>query len=392
MSATRTTTASRLWVVYGSPLLLLAACIVTAMALGRGQGEANTDFLTFNQSGRQFLAGGDPYVPFTARRGPNLNPPWVVAAMAPLSRLSLRAGVIAWWAFSFACLFASAALIARTAVPGQAVAVACGVLVTQAGFSNVALGQVAWPLMLLMTAAWRADRMHRRVAAGVLLGLAIAWKPFLLVFVPYLGWRREWRTLIAAAGAITATVLAGLAVVGMGGYRSWIASMRLVYWEEILLNASLRGFLTRVLMPTTLESVHTTPVVVAPSWRTPIWLIVSGVLAAIAAWRVAKSRNVDAPWASLSLLAVLVSPLGWVHYVPIVTGPAIAALRPATHATRLIAAAGWLLLCVPFLWLRDRSFTPLLTATIACAYMWGTLLLLVACLTANRPIDDSYSE
>src|SRR5262245_24463392 len=94
-----------MWALYGRPLLLVAACMVTAAALGGRQGSGNTDFITFNQSGQQFLAGGDPYVPFSINRGPNLNPPWVVAAMAPLALLPIPIGLAVWWAISFACLF-----------------------------------------------------------------------------------------------------------------------------------------------------------------------------------------------------------------------------------------------------------------------------------------------
>src|SRR5262245_7842840 len=100
---TRTTP---LWNLYGFPLLLIAAGILTVLALVGRPGSSTTDFLVFYQSGRQFLAGGDPYFPFVEHRGPNLNPPWIVALMAQLSRAPLSTAVILWWAISFVCLFA----------------------------------------------------------------------------------------------------------------------------------------------------------------------------------------------------------------------------------------------------------------------------------------------
>jgi hypothetical protein len=166
------------WNLYGLPLVMVAASIVTIVAVARRPDAGATDFKTFYQSSRQYLAGTDPYVPFDPNRGPNLNPPWVVAVMAQLGRAPLPVAAGVWWAVSFVCLFAAIALIARAVAPGHAVAIASSVLVTQAAYANLRLGQVAWPLMLLLTGAWLADRSRRPVLCGVLVGAAAAWKPF----------------------------------------------------------------------------------------------------------------------------------------------------------------------------------------------------------------------
>src|SRR5439155_24913732 len=152
---------------------------------------------------------------------------------------------VAGWACGSGCLSPAVRMSAKAVGPGHAVSIASAVLVTQAAFSNIRLGQVAWPLMLLVTAAWRADRSGRTVVAGVMLGVAAAWKPFLLVFVPYFIWRREWRTLLAMAAVIGATLVGGLLALGPGAYGSWFAALRIVGWEQHLLNASIRGLLAR---------------------------------------------------------------------------------------------------------------------------------------------------
>ena len=379
----------RVWNLYGFPILLIAACILTAVSVAGRPGASTTDFLTFYQSGRQYLAGVDPYVPFVAYRGPNLNPPWVVALLAQLCRAPLAVAVTAWWAISFVCFLAAAALIARTAAPGQAVAIACAVLVTQAAYANVRLGQVAWPLMLLMTAAWRADRSHRAVLCGALVGIAASWKPFLLIFVPYFIWRRAWTSLVAMTASLVATTVVGLALFGASGYASWFASLLIVGWDGHLLNASLRGLLTRALTVSTLVELHTTPIVVAPSWRDAAWMAASAALAIVTVGRIVVKHEIDTAWAALGLLALLISPLGWNVYVPIVAGPIVATLYSGPPLTTRIAVVGWLLLCVPFTWLKTTTFGPLLTVTVASSYAWGTLLLLTAVLLTDRA---RYSE
>src|SRR5687768_15442195 len=81
------------WNVYGFPLVLIGACMVTAAALRGRPGSTTNDFLVFFQSGRQFLAGTDPYIPFVIPLGPNLNPPWIVLAMSQLCRAPLPVAV-----------------------------------------------------------------------------------------------------------------------------------------------------------------------------------------------------------------------------------------------------------------------------------------------------------
>jgi Glycosyltransferase family 87 len=427
------------WQLYGFPVVMVAACIVTIVAVARRPDVGTTDFRTFYQSGRQFLAGIDPYVPFDPDRGPNLNPPWVVASMAQLCRVPLAVAVAVWWLFSFACLFAAIVLIARAVAPGgpytvnkdqiaergarlarrddreyreylreeqrgqpgcparevvfdqrvrvtrQVVAIASLVLATQAAYANLRLGQVAWPLMLLVTGAWLADRSRRQVLCGVLLGAAASWKPFLLIFVPYLIWRRQWRSLGALAAVVAATVVVGVLAVGTSGYASWFGMLGLVGWEGHLLNASVRGLITRALTSSTMLEEPTTPILIAPGWVSPVWLAVSAALAAVLAARMWSKPAVDTAWAGLLLVAVLISPLGWLHYVPLGIGPLVAALMAGGSRVPRAAVAGWLLLCVPFEWLKGLTFGPALTITLASSYAWGTILLLIAVVRARAP-------
>jgi hypothetical protein len=375
------------WNLYGLPIVMVAACVVTVVAVARRPDAGATDFKTFYQSSRQYLAHTDPYLPFDVDRGPNLNPPWIVALMAQVCRAPLPVAAGLWWAASFVCFFIAIALIARAVAPEHAVAIASCVLVTQAAYANVRLGQVAWPLMLLLTGAWLADRSRRPVICGVLLGAAAAWKPFLLVFAPYLLWRREWRAIAAMAATIVVTVLAGLLAVGPAGYESWLASLRLVGWAGHPLNASLRGLLTRGLTVPTLTEQPTTPLIVAPAWREPAWLAVDAAAIAVGVRQIVVSRNVDVAWATLTLTALLVSPLGWIHYLPIATGPLVAVLVAGRLAGMRVAAVGVALLCVPFAWLKATTFGPVLTITVASSYTWGTLLLLIAVWLPRQTAD-----
>jgi hypothetical protein len=360
------------WTVYGFPLVVIGACIVTAAALRGRPGSSTTDFLAFYQSGRQFLAGTDPYFPFVSARGPNLNPPWIVLLMSQLCRAPLPVAVSLWWAFSFACLALTTAAIAKAVAPGHGVAIASAMLVTQASYSNIRLGQVAWPVMLLVTLAWLADRAHRPAVCGFVLGLAIAWKPFLILFVPYLLWRREWVALTTLFIALAAAFFIGLVAMGAAGWMSWLAALRHnVGWEAHLLNASLAGFVSRMSRA-------------SPLWPPRVvWSVLAGLLMLVSAWRLTTSRRVDVAWAAIPLLALLISPLGWIHYLPIAAGPLSAMVRTAPRPAIGLGVAGWLLVCNPLAWMLPTNESGLgMLLTIGSSYTWGIVLLVAAVLVA----------
>jgi hypothetical protein len=204
-----------------------------------------------------------------------------------------------WWAVSFVCFFAAIFLIARAVAPGHAVAIASCVLVTQAAYANLRLGQVAWPLMLLLTGAWLADRSRRPMLCGVLIGAAAAWKPFLLVFAPYLLWAPGVARDRHHDGNHRCDYPHWAAGRWPAGYESWLASLRSVGWAGHPLNASLRGLLTRGLTMPTLTEQPTTPLIVAPAWLEPAWLAAAAAAIAVGVKQIVVARNVDAAWATL---------------------------------------------------------------------------------------------
>ena len=139
---------------------------------------------------------------------------------------------------------------------------------------------------------------------------------------------------------------------------------------------------------TSLAEQPTTPIVDAPEWLDPAWVAAIAAVIVVAVRQIVVTRDRDVGWAVLTLTALLVSPLGWIHYVPIATGPLVASLLPSLVAGRpaamRIAAAGVALLCVPFAWLKATMFGPVLTLTWASAYTWGVLLLFASIIAASR--------
>jgi hypothetical protein len=268
------------------------------------------------------------------------------------------------------------------------------VIFASAAWTSVAVtGEMSLLLLVPFVLAWRAARHDRWTASGAWLGLCVAFKPFFLVFVAWLAVARQWRAIGAGLLSVLACILAGASVYGVRAYGDWMRGLGRIGWYYLPMNVSLRGLAERL--------VHSgppiAPVVELPWLATPLWLVAAASVGAITAWTVwpgrAGSRDVDRLFAVLLVAALLVSPLGWIYYLPLATAPVVAlALRGRLlSAGRLRAAvflAGLALLYVPMEITEKGQPSALATVALASAHCWGALALWTA-LVAPEPIQTS---
>jgi hypothetical protein len=294
------------------PVALILVLMIRSLWMGA---HSPSDFRSFYDSARALTGGLDPYlesasVPMT----PNLNPPVFVTIFAFIAVFQPGHGAVVWLLLNVLALIISLRIIWRQlpALPeGRRLALLMsGFAGTQA---QLLLGQTAWLMMLPGTLSWRAFRLGRQVRGGLWLGLLIGLKPLFLPVLCILVLRRQGRALLAAAGVVAATVLAGAWGCGWAAYASWFGQGASVYWFALPLNASLLGVLSRV---------------TSENWARPLWLAGSAGVSACAVWRVARSPlNADRDLALAFLTVLLVSPLGWVYYLPVALGPLLAVSR-----------------------------------------------------------------
>jgi hypothetical protein len=382
-----------------------------ALVLVMERGIVRSDFGKLHASARAFLAGRDMYDLGPATLSPvrgmtgevlhyiqflNLNPPHFHLILLPLAPLSARWALAVWGMASLVCLALSLRLIAREsgiALTPWRRRLAALAFLSFAGLGAVAVtGQVSFILLLPVTLAWVRARRGKWAEAGIYLGLAMSVKPFLAIFLPYLVLRRRFVALGTAVGAAAGAFLVGLGVFGWDAHRSWIAGLSAVSWEWVAMNASVLGFLTRVLAP----SAYYVPALEAPGLIAPVWLLLSGAIGVVTlAVAAADSgdRAVDRAFSLLLLAALLVSPLGWTYYWWLAVGPMVAVVatwwRRDAHGERSpgSSAGRWrralLLVAVPgLIWPLPATiaFQPSAWATVlpGSAYFWATLALWAA--------------
>ena len=218
---------------------------------------SSSDFTIFYYTARMVADGLPMYGESPARYGVtwaaghlgNLNPPHFQILFVPLASLPYGQALLAWVAFSFACLAASLVVIFRELqVPFTWTRfVSWGAFtIGLAPFTTVAVtSEMTFVLMLPFALLWRAWRRGQWASAGAWLGVLVSLKLFFLLLAAWLALRREWRALGACAAATLVLVLLGGGVFGFDAYRLWTGSLGTVGWQWMAMNASWPGYASR---------------------------------------------------------------------------------------------------------------------------------------------------
>jgi hypothetical protein len=311
--------------------------------------------------------GGDLYA--TARAAPNLNPPQFIVAFAPLTWFEPDVAVKVWLAINVAAAIGAAVIIWRELdLPRSNTAFMAAIAITgvstgiELGFEE---GQPIGVFALLCMAAWRAQRRREWKLAGFFLGVLVSLKPFFVCFLLLSFVRREWKTLLWSVATTVLSVAVGMWAAGIHSFSRWIEIGRQVAWFAHPMNASLAGLLARALA----------------GWQIWVALALLLVLATVAAIR--HVDDVDAGWLACGVLSLLVNPLGWVYYLPLLAGSLTAVALRAPSVLVPWLAFVW---PVPLL-MRQAAFTPWTAVTIYSLHSWG--LIAVWCVLMRCIVEES---
>jgi hypothetical protein len=303
--------------------------------------DRGADFLMFYQSAAAWLAGRSPYGgnPLT----PNLTPPVLLPLFGLFARMSFPVARFAWSVLSLLALVWSVSKIGHhVGVPPWQVAAI--VLASSPGMLGLGLGQVSFLLLAMMTAAWNASHRRREVEAGAWLGLLCVIKPFYGLFGLWMIWRRQWRAVVSCGALFLVGLLAGIVVAGPHVTLEWLARVREATWYSRSYNIGIAGVGARLFSRPGDPTVSWTPLLVSPALAISTDFAL-GAMTMWIAWRTLRKRpgDVDTAYAVLGLSGLLLAPLAWIHYLPVSTGPVLAASRRAPAWSLWVAGAAALL-------------------------------------------------
>lgn len=374
-------------------IIVVAACLIYYTALAKLMFTAlhMNDFGKFYYSTRAFLAHGDMYAPSPATEIPvtetetrqfaNMNPPHFHLLLLPVATMPPLAALIVWTVVSAAALGWSLHVIARELGLRRTwtglVWTLFAVIVVGATGIIVVTGQVTFLLMLPLTLAWARARKGRWSSAGIWLGLLAGVKPFLGLFGVYLLLKGRYRAALFMIGSASAFVAVGVLVFGVANYQNWLRALSGVNWTWAVMNASIEGLLSRSFAnPFTTSFIYAPEVVKPLTWGISLAvLMVSGIVLL----RDKSDRRIDRAFALLLIVALLVSPLGWIYYIWLAAAPLwalyvsrTAGRSRARNVLLVIAAIGILSpLFVTFPWRSHRWWS----ITIGSVYTWTMLAL-----------------
>lgn len=388
------------YVVVGLIALVLGyqAIVVRLMFSGLNM----NDFGKFYYSARYFLDGQDMYGPSPATEIPvgenesrqfwNMNPPHFHLLLLPLAGRSPGWALTIWGAFNLLALalamwIVTTELNLKWTTAGTLWSVLFSVANASTG-AIVVTGQLTFLILLCLTLAWRAARRSRWVSAAIWLGVLASVKPFLGLFGVLFLLRGRLTAAVGMAATACICMAAGIVVFGVSSYLAWIDALRLADWTWPPMNGAIAGFFARSL---SLSPIFT-PLFEGDS-LVPVLTAAATLLVLAIAFKSLTSADrqpVDKDFLVLLLTTLLVTPLGWIYYLWLILGPALACWRPnhRWNAIHLIVASFTLvcLMCpLPLtgIWLGQSWAAP----TIGSAYFWTTLGLWLLVVIPDGPFS-----
>ena len=357
-------------------VLAAILCVLSAYGLDRSlpaDGELR-DFGSFVGSGLLAAEGRDPYgihdlTPHVEFPGfevwnPNLNPPLSIPLFrAVATTASPGRAFRLWWSISLLCYLVTLGLLVRRYGAGTSWLLPLWALALAGVWDTLALGQIYLPLVLAAVVGWLMLDDRREVAAGVLIGCVVAFKPNFAVWPALLFLAGHRRPALVAAVAAVALSATPLFTYGDTVYRQWA--------HLILTDGSRGAFVTNASISGLAQRLHVGGAGTALS---------VGLLAALALWAVRRRPSPMEASAVGLLGGIAASPIAWVHYTLF--------LLPVFFSRRLtaplLAAAALLVVPVPIV-LRFVGAPAWQQITIGSVYAWAVLL----CLPALLPLAQT---
>jgi hypothetical protein len=175
------------FVFWDSLLLSMMACLMPRNDFGRTLWSA----IAYLKGVDMYAPNATVYFQFNDHRSIylwNLNPPHFHLLLLPLAVLPQDIALLLWCLLGGLCLYLSIRLIlgeiGLELTPGRRQWVVLGLLAFVGMGTALVTGHMSFPLMLLMTLAWRHARRGNWALAGAWIGLGSSIKPFLLIFFP----------------------------------------------------------------------------------------------------------------------------------------------------------------------------------------------------------------
>ncbi|MES2203635.1 MAG: glycosyltransferase family 87 protein [Pseudomonadota bacterium] len=181
-------------------------------------------------------------------------------------------------------------------------------------FMNTTFGQVALALNALIIFFYLALEKKCFIRAGFLLALAINMKLFFGVFLIYFFAKKQYQVLVAFLFFSLLFASIPLMVYGKSIYQGYFEALNRVGWYGVNWNASWYGFFARILGE---KSHRFHSMLFSPNLGKNIYYSFFLIYATLIYYFTRKNITSSLPFAFTLSSMLLISPLGWSYYFPI---------------------------------------------------------------------------
>ncbi len=356
-----------------------------------------TDYGKFYQANRCFYTGKQIYSativhqrtkPHLKKLAVSLNPPFFTILTAFLGRLSYHLSFYTWSLMSLGCGIISLFIISKTLFPNtnllHHLINLFAFFIYFPTFSCLHYGQITLFLLLFLTLAWYAARQKKIQLASILLGIATNIKLFVALFAVYFFMQKQWRALIVFISTIVLCAILALVCTGPAAYSHYYQALSTIKWFSSSWNVSLYGFLVR-LFGGLAEGNHA--VLSAPRYvLTSIFSLgsISILMLLGLSLRIQTSIepiSTDLKFSAILIAMLLLSPLGWLYYFPLLLIPGMSLCNAVKHGYRPVLISSSLLVILFISSIPLVMFRPInITAEHAHAIFFGSSLFSAALL------------
>lgn len=327
----------------------------------------------------------------------NLNPPFQTVIMAPLGFLSYSQAFRAWWIFSLCCGI-GAVLLLWFELEGRTPIMLLNILIIWLCYfptlANMVYGQFGLLLMLLIIAGWFSLRHGKERLAGLFLGIAFSLKIFSGFFLFFLLGQRRYRTLIWFIGFFVFSGLFAGLIAGFDSYKNYLLILKEINWYASSWNASAFGFFSRIF-----GGSLNIPLIDCP-WLTRTIHYLFGFFFVIASFILSKKDQsygrIDISFSFSIVAMLLISPLGWMYYFPVLLLPLIVLWHEtgkcqSNWQLKFFLVLSWCLSTIPHYLIPPKKINdPIIWFTWAGFYFYSLILFAALMLyLANKSPSQS---
>lgn len=272
--------------------------------------------------------------------GSNLTPPAFILYTLPYGLLDESRSLILWDIFSVLISGISVYILYRIFFhtyhqPIIYWALLGIYLASMPSIASISLGQYGPLILLALLGIWQWSKKEYDIRAGIVLGLLLSVKYFFGLFAIFFLLQKRWRLLTASVVTFsTANALAYL-VFGKTAFVQYQQNLAHVLWYVNNWNASIFGFLSRF-------NAH----VYHLQFSTTRWIMLTyyGLSAILFLIQIQLCRkplqnkqDFDFVFCYVLIASILISPLGWLYYLGIMSIPILLIMQALVHAKQKIS-------------------------------------------------------